>query len=70
MKTFKLDLEGMTLVRSSCPACWEGGYRAVLVLEEGEATPDVQCPRCGTCPRHPAPAADARPAAQNSRRAL
>lgn len=66
MKTFALDLEGKRLVRLSCPRCWNRGYRAVLVLEEGEPTPGVTCPRCGTTPR-PSSAADARPAAQNSR---
>lgn len=67
MKTFALDLEGKQLVRLSCPKCWNAGYRAVLVLGLDEAPPAVQCPRCGTRPPRPSPAADARPAAPISR---
>lgn len=50
MKTFALDLEEKTLIRLSCPRCWSDGFRALLVLKAGEATPEVRCPRCGTWP--------------------
>lgn len=50
MNTFALDLDGKHLVRLACPKCWNAGFRAVLVLELDEATPAVQCPRCGTRP--------------------